>query len=91
MEQQSMNDNLEHELLTMIIESCNIEDISPEDVPVDAPLVGPESPLGLDSLDAVEIVVAVQKGYGVRIGGKSSSRDVLQSISALADFIRSNK
>ena len=83
-----MNDNLEHELLELIIDLCNIEDILPGDVPVDAPLIGPESPLGLDSLDAVEVVVAVQKDYGVRIGGKSSSREVLQSISALAAFIR---
>jgi acyl carrier protein len=86
-----MNDNLEHELLALIIVLCNIEDILPEDVPVDAPLIGPESPLGLDSLDAVEVVVAVQKNYDVRIGGKSSSREVLQSISTLADFIRKKR
>ena len=86
-----MNDNLEHELLALIIDLCNIEDILPENVPVDAPLIGPESPLGLDSLDAVEVVVAVQKDYGVRIGGKSSSREVLQSISTLADFIRKKR
>lgn len=83
-----MNDNLESELVALIIDLCNIEDILPEDVAFEAPLVGPESPLGLDSLDAVEVVVAVQKNYGVRIGGKNSSRDVLQSIKALADFIR---
>jgi len=43
---------------------------------------------GLDSLDAVEIVVAVQKKYGVRIGGQDSSREVLRSLRVLADFIR---
>jgi acyl carrier protein len=86
-----MNDNLEHELLVSIIDLCNIEDILPEDVPVDAPLIGPESPLGLDSLDAVEVVVAVQKDYDVRIGGKSSSREVLQSIATLADYIRKKR
>ena len=86
-----MNDNLEHELLELIIDLCNIEEIRPEDVPLDAPLVGPESPLGLDSLDAVEVVVAVQKEYAVRIGGKSSSREVLQSVSTLADFIREKR
>ncbi len=86
-----MSDNLEHELLALIIDLCNIEDILPENVPADAPLIGPESPLGLDSLDAVEVVVAVQKDYGVRIGGKSSSREVLQSIATLADFIRKKR
>ena len=83
-----MNDNLELELLTLIIDLCNIEDILPGDVPLGAPLVGPESPLGLDSLDAVEVVVAIQKSYDVRIGGKNSSREVLQSVKSLADFIR---
>ena len=83
-----MNDNLEVELLALIIDLCNIEDILLEEVDLDAPLVGPESPLGLDSLDAVEVVVAVQKSYGVRIGGKSSSREVLQSVNTLAAFIR---
>ncbi len=83
-----MNDNLEAELAVLIIELCHIEDILPQDVPADAPLIGPESPLGLDSLDAVEVVVAVQKSYAVRIGGKNSSREVLQSLKTLADFIR---
>ncbi len=83
-----MNDNLERELIAMIIELCNVDDLEPEDVAVDAPLIGPLSPMGLDSLDAVEVVVAVQKSYNVRIGGRDTSREVLQSIVTLADFIR---
>lgn len=83
-----MNDSLARELIVMIIELCNVEGVAAEEVCVDAPLVGPQSPLGLDSLDAVELVVAVQKTYGVRIGGGDSSREVLQSITSLADFIR---
>jgi acyl carrier protein len=47
--------------------------------------------LGLDSLDAVELVVAVQKKFGVRIGGEETSRDVLQSVATLAEFIRREK
>ncbi len=86
-----MENKLEQELIALISDLCNIEDIVPAEVPFDAPLIGPESPLGLDSLDAVELVVAVQKNYGVRIGGKSSSREVLQSIATLADFIRSKQ
>ncbi|MGM0416892.1 MAG: phosphopantetheine-binding protein [Thermodesulfobacteriota bacterium] len=80
---------LEQELKRLIIEACNIPD-APEDFPTDAPLIGPESPLDLDSLDAVEVVVAVQKGFGVRIGGEDSSREVLESVRTLADYIESN-
>ncbi|MCK5913966.1 MAG: acyl carrier protein [Desulfuromusa sp.] len=83
-----MSKSLEYELVELIIDFCNVEDVSPEDVPYETPLIGPDSPFGLDSLDAVEVVVAVQKTYGVRIGGEKTSREVLQSLTALADFIR---
>lgn len=83
-----MSHTLERELAELIIRFCNVEDVSPTDIRHDAPLIGPDSPFGLDSLDAVEVVVAVQKTYGVRIGGETSAREVLESLSALADFIR---
>lgn len=82
-----MNKSLEYELAKLIIEFCNVEDVGPEDISPESPLIGPDSPFGLDSLDAVEVVVAVQKTYGVRIGGEKTSREVLQSLTALADFI----
>jgi acyl carrier protein len=81
---------LEKELKDLIIEACNVPD-PPEDFPGNAPLIGPDSPLGLDSLDAVEIVVEVQKNYGVRIGGEDTSREVLQSIETLVAFIRQER
>ncbi len=77
---------LEQQLKNMIIECCGIPD-PPEAFSSEAPLIGPESPLGLDSLDAVEVVVEVQKRYGVRIGGEEGSREVLQSIATLAEFV----
>jgi acyl carrier protein len=85
---EEMNDNLERELVAMVIDLCNVEDILPEDVALDVPMIGPESPLGLDSLDALEVVVAVQRSYDVRIGGENSSREILQSFTTLADYIR---
>ncbi|MDY0212597.1 MAG: phosphopantetheine-binding protein [Desulfuromonadaceae bacterium] len=78
--------DLEQQLKKLIIDTCNIPD-APEDFSSNAPLIGPESPLELDSLDAVEVVVAVQKAYGVRIGGEDSSREVLQSVKTLAEYI----
>ncbi|MEZ4601652.1 MAG: phosphopantetheine-binding protein [Syntrophotaleaceae bacterium] len=81
---------LEQELKDLIIEACNVPD-PPRDFRDDAPLIGPDSPLGLDSLDAVEVVVEVQKKYGVRIGGEDASRAILQSIETLAGFIRKEK
>ena len=83
-----MSNTLEYELAQLIIDFCNVEDVVPEDITHDTPLIGPDSPFGLDSLDAVEVVVAVQKTYGVRIGGEKTSREALQSLTTLADFIR---
>lgn len=84
-----MLDTLEQELSEMIITTCRIEDPAP--IAADQPLIGPDSPYGLDSLDAVEIVVAVQKKYGVKMMSQEDSRQALSSLSTLAAFIRSNK
>ncbi len=79
---------LEIELQALIIEVCNIPD-PPLTVEPLAPLIGPDSPFGLDSLDAIEVVVAIQRRYSVRIGGQETARDILRCLRTLADFIRS--
>jgi acyl carrier protein len=86
-----MLDALEKELYGMIAETCRVTEMPPEEPSPDAPLVGPDSAFGLDSLDAVEIVVAVQRKYNVRIDAQESSRRVLQSLRTLAEFIRSRQ
>ena len=82
---------LERELLEMITETCRCAESPPADPLPDAPLIGPESPFGFDSLDAVEIVVAVQRKYHVRIDSQESSREVLRSLRTLADFIQNHR
>jgi acyl carrier protein len=84
-------DELEKELVGMICEVCKIKGPIPEDIPLDAPLIGPESPLDIDSLDAVEIVFTVQNRYKVRIDSEETSRKVLASLGALAEFVRDNQ
>jgi acyl carrier protein len=79
---------LEKELLTTIVDLCNVQEDVPDDFPMDAPLVGPDSLLGLDSLDAVEIVVMVQDVYGVRIDTQDQAREILATIESLAGYIR---
>lgn len=86
-----MLDGLEKELSEMIMETCRIAGPLTEEVTPDTPLIGPDSPYGLDSLDAVEVVVAVQRKYQVRIEAQETSREVLRSLRTLADFIRSQK
>jgi len=84
-------DTLEKELSVMIMEICRFQSPPPADLAPETPLIGPDSAFGLDSLDAVEIVVAVQRKYNVRIDNQETSRQVLQSLRTLAEFIRSRR
>jgi acyl carrier protein len=84
-------DALERELTEMIVEACDIPGPLPADFGPDSILIGPESPLGLDSLDAVEIIVTVQMKYGIRIDAEKIGRTILQTVETLADFIRQEK
>ncbi len=78
---------LMHELKVLIIEECE-KDVRPEQIDNDAILIGREGELGLDSLDALQISLAVKQRYGKRIAGNNKTRAALQSINTLADFIR---
>jgi acyl carrier protein len=84
-------DELEKELVEMICEVCKIKGPVPDDIPPEAPLIGPESPLDIDSLDAVEIVFTVQNRYKVRIDSEETSRKVLTSLRSLADFVKADR
>lgn len=76
---------VKEQLKKIIIEELNLEDISPEDIEDDAPLFG--EGLGLDSLDAVEIVVLVEKHFGVEVKSLDEGREAFHSINALAAYI----
>lgn len=84
-------DPLHQELLELICTTCNLRDVDPKRIGPDDPLIGPESPLGTDSLDALEIAVTVQQKYGVRMDSENTSRVVLQSVARLAAYIRENQ
>ena len=86
-----MPDGLERELAGLIVKACRVAGPLPADISPHSPLIGPDSPFGLDSLDAVEVVVEVQRQYGVRIDARETSRQALRSLRTLADFIRSRR
>ena len=78
---------LELELKKLIIKSLDLEDISPEDIDNDAPLFG--DGLGLDSIDALELGLAISKQYGIKIDAENeATKHHVASISNLARFIK---
>ena len=83
--------NLESQIKQLIIDSLGLEDITEADIDTDAPLFGDEG-LGLDSVDALELGLAVQKAFGFQMDGeKENLREHFASVQTLADFIRSEQ
>ncbi len=82
--------NLREQLKKIIIEELNLEDIDAADLNDNDPLFGDEG-LGLDSLDAVELVVLIQKHFDVEIKDMEEGREALASINSLADFIETRR
>ncbi len=81
--------DLKQKLKEMIIEELQIEDITPDEIKNDTPLFG--EGLGLDSLDAVELVVQLQIYFDVEIENIEEGRKVLQSINTLAEFVETQQ
>jgi acyl carrier protein len=85
-----MSDPLVSRLKALIIATLKLDGVRPEDIPDDEPLIG--SPrFGLDSIDALELVLTLEKEFGVKIGSSEESRRALASVSALAGYIRTQK
>ena len=82
---------LEQQLKQLIIDSLALEDISIEDIETDMPLFSSLG-LGLDSVDALELGLAVQKTFGLQLDGEQTQlRDYFESVATLAHFIRTQK
>lgn len=82
---------LKAQLKEMIVRELKLTNVKPDEIRDDSPLFGAESQLGLDSLDAVELVVIVQKTFGVEIGDRNTASAAFGSIDALADYISKNR
>ena len=87
-----MNDQqtLEDEIKALIVRSLNLEDVRPEEIETDAPLFG--EGLGLDSIDALELGLAIKKKYGITMSAENEeNKKHFASVAALADFIAAHK
>jgi acyl carrier protein len=83
----SLDNHLKNKIKTLIIENCEL-DIDYNDIDDDLPLFGRKSELELDSIDALQISIAIQNTYGIAIRDSKEMRRVMQSINTFADFLQ---
>lgn len=82
-------DELILELKQKIVEALNLEDINIDTIEINAPLFG--EGLGLDSIDALELIVLLDKNYGIRLSNPKEGRAIFASIGTMADYIAKNR
>lgn len=85
----SQIEGLVSELKVKIIQTLGLMDVKPEDIKDDAPLVGGDT--GIDSIDVLELVMMIEKDYGVKIENKELGVKVFASVRALASHIFKNQ
>ena len=82
-------ENFIYELKKQIIEVLNLEDVTPEEIDNDAPLFG--EGLGLDSIDALELIVLIEKNSGIKLKDPAAGKEIFKSINVMADYITKNR
>jgi len=82
-------DQLKADLKKLLVEHLNLQHIKPEEIGDDQPIFG--EGLGLDSIDALELIVMLQQHYGVRLTKAESGPQVLYSVATMADYITAHQ
>jgi len=83
-------ENLINELKLKVIDALNLDGMTPEDIDDNAPLFGDEG-LGLDSIDVLELIVLLEKNYGIRLASPAQGKEVFQSVAVMADYVAKNR
>ncbi|MGE3311107.1 MAG: acyl carrier protein [Limisphaerales bacterium] len=81
--------NLRRQLKELMVETLMLQ-VTPAEIGDDQPLFGPES-LGLDSVDALQLVVALEKGFGFRIADSAAAREILRSVATIAQALEKHR
>lgn len=82
-------EELIEKLKEQIIDVLNLVDLTPEDIDKDAPLFG--EGLGLDSIDALELIVLLEKNYGIKFQTPAEGKEVFKSVQFMAEYISKNR
>ncbi|MCM1176835.1 MAG: phosphopantetheine-binding protein [Bacteroidales bacterium] len=76
-------------LKKQIIEALNLEDMTPDEIGVDEPLFG-DAGLGLDSIDALELILILERDYGIKVA-PGEGKEIFRSVQTIADYITAHR
>jgi acyl carrier protein len=77
------------QLKNQIIEVLNLEDMTAADIDAEAPLFG--DGLGLDSIDALELIVLMEREYGIKLTNPAEGKEIFKSVASIADYVSKNR
>ena len=77
-------------LKKMVIRECNVKNVEPTQIGDSAPIIGGAGPLVLDSLDAVEIVAALERNFGLKVEDAGAARSIIKNFEAMSDYVVRN-
>jgi acyl carrier protein len=86
-----VTEELKLEIKNMILATLGISDITPDQIDNEEPLFSGKNALTLDSVDALEIIMAIQRTYGIRVADQAEARQSLRSVNSMASFIVAEK
>ena len=84
-----ITEELVNTLEAQIIEALILEGMAPEEIDTDAPLFG--DGLGLDSIDALELIMLMEKQYGIKLANPAEGKAIFKSVASMADYISKNR
>lgn len=82
-------EELINQLKKQIIEALNLEDFTSADIDADAPLFG--EGLGLDSIDALELIVLLEREYGIKLTNPAEGKEIFRSVASIADYVSNHR
>lgn len=82
-------EDLIQQLKEQIIDALNLEEMTPDEIDANAPLFG--DGLGLDSIDALELIVLLEKQYGIKLANPAEDKAIFKSVASIADYVSKNR
>lgn len=82
-------EDLIQQLKEQIIDALNLEEMTPDEIDANAPLFG--DGLGLDSIDALELIVLLEKQYGIKLANPAEGKAFFKSVASIADYVSKNR